>query len=168
MSMQAQHGEEPHFGTIIRRPSIRQWVVNDGFVMLLCMIGLVMAGMDGFALKNLLLWVSLSVALCLCYSLVYLKRTVFLITAEQIIHEHGVFHRTRDYIELYRVTDFQEDSRFLQQLLGIKTVRVFSGDRTTPRLDMAGMAADDILIPEIRRRTASCKRKNGIYEITNL
>lgn len=155
------------YGTIVRRPSVRQFVADDLFVMLLCLAGLTVAGMDDLPLRSLLLWVSLSVAACLAYRFVRLKRTVFYITPEQIIHEHGVLHRTRDYIELYRVVDFREESRLMQQLLGIKTVRVFSGDRTTPSLAMTGMSAGDPLIPSIRERVNHNRRKNGIYEITN-
>lgn len=162
-----QERQQPQFGTLTRRPSAWQWLVDNLLVILLCAGGLTVAGMDGMAMRSLLFWVSLLVALGLCYRLVYIKKTVYYITAEQLIHEHGVLHRTRDYIELYRIVDFREDSRFLQQLFGLKTVRVFSGDRTTPSLDLIGMESNDPLIPEIRIRVAYNKRRNGIYEITN-
>lgn len=154
-------------GTIVRKPSFRQFIANDLPVIVLCITGLAVAGLDGMVLKNLLLWMSLFVAVCLGYRFVYMKRTVYLITSEQLIHEHGVFHRTRDYIELFRVVDFREESTFLQQLLGIKTVRIYSGDRSTPYLDLVGISGDDGLIPCIRERVNLNKQKNGVYEITN-
>lgn len=162
-----QNTQQAQFGTLTRRPSAWQWLVDNLLVLLLCVAGLAMAGMDGMALSNLLFGLSLLVALGLVYRLIYIKKTVYYITAEQLIHEHGVLHRTRDYIELYRIVDFREDSRFLQQLFGLKSIRVFSGDRTTPSLDLIGMDVDDPLIPEIRIRVAYNKRRNGIYEIAN-
>ena len=31
---------------------------------------------------------------------------LYTITGEQLVYEHGVFSRSRDYIELYRIVDF--------------------------------------------------------------
>lgn len=155
------------YGTIRRKPSLWQFVVNDLPVLILTIVGLVVAGMDGYAFGNLLFWASLIIGICLVYRCFYLKRMVFYITPEQIIYEHGVFHRTRDYIELYRVVDFREDSNFMQQLFGIKTIKVYSGDRTTPRLDMTGMDRSDNLIPHIRELVNFNRRNSGVYEITN-
>ena len=55
----------------------------------------------------------------------------------------------------------------LQQLCGLKTVSVHSGDRTTPQLDIIGMGINDDLVTVIRGRVELNKRRKGIYEITN-
>ena len=156
-----------NFGTIIRRPKSAQFIVNDFMAIILCLAGLVVAGMQECFLESILFWASLIISLCLIYRLIYLKQTIYYITPEQLIYEHGVFHRSRDFIELYRVIDFREESSFLQQLFGIKTIKVYSGDRTTPCLKMAGMERKDLLIPPIRDRVVINRKMNGIYEITN-
>lgn len=156
-----------HSGTLVRRPSPKQFVVNELPLILTCIAGLVVAGMDDAPSDCLLFWASLAIGLCLVYHFFYLKLTVFHITPEQLIYEHGVFHRTRDYLELYRVVDFREDSNFLQQLFGIKTIRLYSGDRTLPCLKMSGVAVHDNLIHHIRERVNYNRKKNGIYEIAN-
>ena len=92
---------------------------------------------------------------------------IYRITDEQLIYEHGVITRSSDYVELYRVVDFAERSNLLQQLCGLKTVSVHSGDRTTPRLDIIGMDMNNDLVPVIRGRVELNKRRKGIYEITN-
>lgn len=155
------------YATLVRKPSAWQFVVNDLPVIVLCVVSLVMAGMDDNPFGSLLFWVALTISICLVYRFLYLKRTIFQITSEQIIYEHGVFHRTRDYIELYRVVDYREDSNFVQQLFGIKTVKVFSGDHTTPCLNMMGMDRSDELIPTLRERVTYNRMRNGVYEITN-
>lgn len=105
--------------------------------------------------------------LVLVYRFIYLKRMVYRITDEQLIHEHGVFTRSNEYVELYRVIDFGERSSLLQQLAGLKTVSVHSGDRSAPKLDIIGMDAKEKLVTVIRERVEYNKRRKGIYEITN-
>ena len=75
--------------------------------------------------------------------------------------------RDSDYIELYRVVDFKENRSFLQQLAGLKTVSVYSGDRNTPRLDIIGVRNSMNLVAHIRERVEYNKQRKGIYEITN-
>ena len=121
-----------------------------------------------FFIDNLpLLWLSVAMSLVLAYRFIYLKRMIYRITDEQLIYEHGVITRSSDYVELYRVVDFAERSNLLQQLCGLKTVSVHSGDRTTPQLDIIGMGINDDLVTVIRGRVELNKRRKGIYEITN-
>jgi uncharacterized membrane protein YdbT with pleckstrin-like domain len=155
------------FGTIVRRPSYRQFVANDFLLTIVCLTCFIVAGMDGVVIGSTLLWAAIAIAVCLIYRLFYLRSMKFTIMAEQIIYEHGVFHKTRDFLELYRVVDFQEDSTFVQQIFSLKTVKIYSGDRSTPRLDLLGMDKDDNLIPTIRERVSANRKRNGIYEITN-
>lgn len=163
MNMTQQHS----FGTMLRRPSLMQFLANDLPLSILCLAGLIVAGMDGIFLGNVLFWFSLAIAMCLVYRGFYLKSMSYTFTAEQIIYEHGVFKRTRDYCELYRVIDFREESSFLQQIFGLKTVTIYSGDRSTPRLDLIGIDRKDSIIPTIRDRVTANRRRHGIYEITN-
>ena len=86
---------------------------------------------------------------------------------EQLVFEHGVFHREVDYQELYRVVDFNESQTFMQQLFRLKTVSIYSGDRTTPRLDIIGVPMKEELVTTIRKRVETSKRRRSIYEITN-
>lgn len=156
-----------YYGTVRLRPRTMQFFIDNLLLLALALCGYGCAGMEGMPFKNLLLWLSVSLSLLLAYRFIYLKRMAYLITGEQLIHEHGVFIRSCDYVELYRVVDFGERSGLLQQLAGLKTVSVYSGDRTTPRLDIIGVDIHKKVVPVIRERVAENKRKNGIYEITN-
>jgi uncharacterized membrane protein YdbT with pleckstrin-like domain len=86
---------------------------------------------------------------------------------EQFVFEYGVFQRKVDYLELYRIVDFNEHQTFIQQLCGLKTVSIYSGDRTTPRLDIIGVKNGCEYVSLIRERVEYNKRRKGIYEITN-
>lgn len=165
--MKTQTRPSYSFGTLVFRPHMRQYLANDLIITIVCIAGLAVAGIDGVFMGNVLLWASLAIALCLVYRFLYLRSMRFVITDEQFIYEHGVFHRTRDFMELYRVVDFREESSFSQQIFGLKTIHIYSGDRSTPRLDMVGMDKSDNLVPFIRERVGASRKQNGIYEITN-
>lgn len=154
-------------GTIQLRPRAMQFFIDNLPLLTIDLCGYACAGMDGMPFTGLLLWLSVAVSLVLAYRFIYLKRMVYLITAEQLIYEHGVITRNSDYVELYRVVDFGERSNLLQQLCGLKTVSVYSGDRTTPRLDIIGVGINENLVPVIRGRVEQNKLRKGVYEITN-
>lgn len=107
------------------------------------------------------------ILLVLLYRYLYLRRIRYDITAEQLVCERGILLRKVDYMELYRIVDFQEKQSILQQLCGLKTVNILSMDRNTPRLDLLGMRRSEGIVALIRERVEYNKRKKGIYEITN-
>ena len=110
---------------------------------------------------------ALSLLLALLYRFACLRRIRYRIDAEQLVCEHGLLRHKVDYMELYRIVDFEEYQNLLQQLCGLKTVRILSTDRNMPRLDLTGMRRGDDIVPLIRERVEQNKREKGIYEITN-
>ena len=105
--------------------------------------------------------------------LVCLTRYVMLVSHKWIIGDEtlctvrGVFARHTDYIELYRIVDYKESQSLLQRLMGIKTVTVFSTDRSDAMMDIRGVSVDDDVIGHIREKVENCKIDKRIYEITN-
>jgi uncharacterized membrane protein YdbT with pleckstrin-like domain len=93
--------------------------------------------------------------------------TTWKVTEDNIQIIRGVFYKKTDYIELYRVVDYQETQTLIQQLLRNKTVRVHSGDRTTPILLLYGIDYNIRLVDQLRERVEMQKKKHGIYEVTN-
>lgn len=86
---------------------------------------------------------------------------------ETLCRIRGVFSKQTDYIELYRITDYQESRSFFQRLLGIKTVTVYSTDKSDSISDILGVPADMDLIGMLRDKVEDCKRERNIYEIAN-
>ena len=105
--------------------------------------------------------------LYLVYRYLYITRMVYVISDEQLKYEFGIFSRAKDFIELYRVVDYSEQRSFLQILLGLKTVSIYSGDRTRPRLDIIGVPDKMNLINTIRERVEINKKRRNIHEFTN-
>lgn len=86
-------------------PSIGQFFINELPLLLLCVAMLLIGGLPGCAYSTLLLVFSLLFSLCLLYRFIYLRSIRYHIGSEQLICEHGVFQRSVNYMELYRVVD---------------------------------------------------------------
>lgn len=69
-----------------------------------------------------------------------------------------VFSHSTDYVELYRVVDYQQSRSLPQQLFGLKTVTIYSGDRNNAKLDMIGIKASNDIVSEIRCRVEFNKK----------
>ena len=144
-----------------------QFIINELPGILLTGGCLIVAGVDGMPFTNLFLNAAVLLALRLLYAFVYLRRMEYRINGEQLIIEYGVFTRKSDYLELYRIVDFNEHRILPQQICGLKSVTIYSGDRSSPKLVITGLKNDLDLVSLIRERVEYNKQIKGIYEITN-
>ena len=160
-----------NYPVIRLRPHGLQFVAgNLGSIVCMLLI-LAVAGYDGLLPDSLFPFLMAAAALMfvnlLCRYL-YLSRMRYAINEEQLQYEYGIFSVQRDYIELYRVVDYSEQRSFLQMLFGLKTVSIYSGDKTCPRLDVVGVRNQLDLISAIRERVEYNKKKRNIHEFTNI
>lgn len=151
----------------IYRPDLRQFVINELHRLLLLVVGILCCGLEELPFVDFLKGLCLLLGIYLGYQFLYLLRNRFTLTGEQLIYERGVFTRKIDFVELYRIIDFKENCSFLQQLAGLKTVVVYSGDRTHPQLSIPGIQSRTPLVNLIRERVEYNKQKKYVYEITN-
>lgn len=154
------------FATITLRPHPLQFVIDELILMVLCLLALCYGGTDG-AFSTESMYIGLALLVFLLYKYIKLRRTIYTITGEQLRKSEGVFTRDEDYIELYRVIDFAERKTLLQQIFGLKTVTILSGDRTTPKLSVQGIKDTLDLVAKIRERVEYTKTQKPVYEITN-
>ncbi|WP_129617210.1 PH domain-containing protein [Bacteroides cellulosilyticus] len=155
------------FRTLFLQPHWLQFIINELPGILLTGGCLIVAGVDDIPFTNLILVAAVLLTLRLLYAFVYLRRMEYRINGEQLIMEYGVFTRKSDYLELYRIVDFNEHRTLSQQICGLKTVTIYSGDRSNPKLIITGLKNDLDLVSLIRERVEYNKRRKGIYEITN-
>jgi membrane protein YdbS with pleckstrin-like domain len=158
---------QQNYGTIHIRPSMKQFVINELPMLAMCVALLCGMLVVDFGIRSILFLVLLFALCALVTRLLSFRRISFTITGQQIVSEHGLLNHSSDYIELYRVVDFRESRTPMQQLCGLKTVSIYSGDRTTPKLDIFGIRNDINLVSYIRTRVEVNKRMKGVYEITN-
>ena len=155
------------YGDVNLRPCMRQLLIDEGVSMLGALALLVAGGLDGVPAHTLLLCLGLVLVVKVIYRLVYLRQMEYTITGEQLVYEHGVFSRSRDYIELYRVVDFDEKRNFLQLLLGLKTIVVHSGDRTMPKLKIIGIREKADVVGCLRERVSYNRKRMNVHEFAN-
>lgn len=102
-----------------------------------------------------------------CAEFIRMSAFKWVIDDEQIQRTMGVFSRTTDYVELYRVTDYIEVQTFLQRIFKVKSLVVVSTDKTDSMLPILGIPEKIDLKEYIRKKVEYCKQIHNIYEITN-
>ena len=155
------------FKVITLRPHWSQYIIPQGLAFLISRALFLVAGHDSIPYKWPFVVLGSIMTCFMLYGCLYLHKLRYIITSEQLIIQRGVLTRTSDYIELYRVVDFSENRDILEQLFGLKTVWIFSGDRTNPKLDIYGIRENIDVVNIVRTRVEYNKRRKGIYEITN-
>ena len=100
----------------------------------------------------------------------FLREYVFIsweIEEEKIVIRKGVISRAIDFVELYRVVDYEVKTNIVYDMFNIYNLFIYSGDRNTPSLLLYGIDEHKDILEIIRRRVELCKKKRGVYEITN-
>ena len=134
------------FNTITLRPHWGQYVISQGFMFLVTMLLLLVAGHDIITYKSPFLLLSGFTGSLVLYRSLYLWMIRYYVTSEQLIIKHGVLKRTCDYIELYRIVDFCESRNILEQMFGLKTVSIYSGDRISTNGLLSNKTIDGVTV----------------------
>ena len=155
------------FQTYRLKPHWIQYVIDQLPWILIWVVVTLYAGDDTLPYREYLGYVSACMLCYLFWQALELCRIEYVITGEQLIYRHGVLFHSADYMELYRIVDYQESRTPVQQLTGLKNILLLSGDRSLPRLRMVGIRGSSRILDEIRARVEYNKKRRGIYEITN-
>ena len=158
------------FRTITLRPHWMQYVINEipaSCIFVVSFICCLKLNYSIFYIRELLFLCYMLAMMYLMFRLIYFARMEYIVTREQIIIMHGVFSHSTDYVELYRVVDYRQHRSLIQQLCGLKTVTIYSGDRNNSIVNLIGIKNDVDLISDIRQRVEFNKHNKGIYEFTN-
>lgn len=150
------------------RSNILGFVANDLAEIILCIIGWYVAinvsSEDYFGYAVIIMVLC---SFCLFLHCQYITTQKYHIGIEQLMYQRGFLSLRRDYIEMYRIVDFEESRTLLEIILGMKTVTIYACDRTMPCLRIIGVPKDMNIIDTIRERIIRCRKMNGIYEIAN-
>lgn len=155
------------FRSLSLRPHWLQFSINQLGWLILCLMAFTVYFNFNFIMVNIFLYAGIAILLYLLYQVLYLIRMEYIITSDQIIFLHGVISQSTDYMELYRVIDYQQHRSLMQQMTGLKTIIIYSGDKNTPIMRIIGMKEEVDVVAEIRRRVEYNKQLKHVYEITN-
>jgi membrane protein YdbS with pleckstrin-like domain len=159
--------EIPHTKAITLSPNRRQWLVTFLPHILLSVAGYVYAGMDEMPLAAMALVLSVLLSVYLAYQLAYLHSIRYHVNSQQLVTTFGVFHRERNYMELYRIVDFYEHQSLMQRVCGLKTITIFSTDKNTPELKLIGVRDCLDVVGYLRPLVFYNRQRMRIHEFAN-
>ncbi|MFR3063730.1 MAG: PH domain-containing protein [Holdemanella porci] len=147
---------------IILKPKFRYWLMKNFLLITLAIFVFIFS--KYIREHELLKFISGTILVLLIFIIFYryismLLCTRWIITREQIKIYQGVLSKRINYIELYRVYDYEEKQSFIQSLINNTNIYIYSGDKSTPELLMNGLKANSDIIQTIRNRVEEQKRK---------
>ena len=143
---------------IILKPKFRYWLMKNFLLITLAIFVFIFS--KYIREHELLKFISGTILVLLIFIIFY--RYISMLKIYQ-----GVLSKRINYIELYRVYDYEEKQSFIQSLINNTNIYIYSGDKSTPELLMNGLKANSDIIQTIRNRVEEQKKKKGIYEFTN-
>lgn len=155
--------------TVSIQPDWRQFLADNIFLVATLAATMAVSPLipgNRYALGGyLLLFLTIIALLSVRYAV--LRSFRWFVTDNNISRQRGIFSRTTDYIELYRVVDYKESQTLLQRILRVKTVTIISTDKTDATMEIPGVPYRQDLVGYIRNLVEQNKKENHIYEITN-
>jgi uncharacterized membrane protein YdbT with pleckstrin-like domain len=91
--------------------------------------------------------------------------TQYTLTDQRLILRSGVFGRSTEYVELYRVKDSQFTQAFVERLLGLGTITLRTTQDSAPLVVMAGMNSPEPLWNQIRGLVEARRDAKGVREM---
>ncbi len=94
-----------------------------------------------------------------------IRCTTFELTSQRMRLSAGIFSKTYDDIEIYRVKDITLHQPFLQRIVGLGTVTLITSDSTHPRLPLPAIK-DPLGVRDIlREQVEIMRRERGVREL---
>jgi uncharacterized membrane protein YdbT with pleckstrin-like domain len=93
-------------------------------------------------------------------------RTVrYRISNYRIDYERGILSKNIDTLELWHVDDISLHQSPLVRLLRVGTIRIVSGDATTPHLSLDGLPTPRPIFEQLKQRIIAVKRQRGVIKM---
>jgi uncharacterized membrane protein YdbT with pleckstrin-like domain len=99
------------------------------------------------------------------YDFLTLMFILYRIENSQLTIRTGVFSRTTEKIELFRIKDITVKKTFVNRLFGLGNIHVISSDETSPSTTLVSIVRSDHLADVLNAGTRLARRENGVREI---
>lgn len=86
------------------------------------------------------------------------------ITNQRLIEENGIFSKTTNELELFRVKDIIFEQPFLMRLVGLSTIILITSDKTSPRVSLVGIKGGKNLKEDLRKIVEIERERKKVYE----
>ena len=92
--------------------------------------------------------------------------STFYLSDQQLIIQRGVFTKTVNYLELYRIKDILVEQPFWMKALRLMNITLLSFDKEESLLVLKGIKISD-LPQSIRNHVQECRQRNKVLTIDN-
>jgi uncharacterized membrane protein YdbT with pleckstrin-like domain len=97
------------------------------------------------------------------YGIIFYRNIRIEIFEDRISMREGVFSLSKNFLELYRVKDYEVSQSFFMRIFNLMNVKLHTSDKTSPILDFTGIPKSDVT--EIIRNWVEIERKRkGVRE----
>jgi uncharacterized membrane protein YdbT with pleckstrin-like domain len=103
-------------------------------------------------------------SMIILYRILYWKLVSYEISPQQIKYTRGILHRRIDFLEMYRVKDFDQRQSLIMNILGIMHIRLMTSDISHPMLEMKGIPTSNIA-DVLRALVEQSRKENRVYAI---
>ena len=116
-------------------------------------------------LKRLRGYLTIIVLIGLAYRIVKTSYMRYEITPEELEYHSGIFNRKHEYIELYRIKDFEVQQPFLYRMFGRGDLILYTSDKTTPEFRMQAIRDPKETYRILRAFVERNRRLKHVYEV---
>jgi uncharacterized membrane protein YdbT with pleckstrin-like domain len=98
------------------------------------------------------------------YRVLLIRSNVFNVSKEQIVHENGLFSKNVEFLEMYRIKDYNISKPFFMRLIGTMVVTLTTSERPNKIFTMKGVPSSQFVYS--LRNLVELQRKNKrVYEV---
>lgn len=154
----------------IFRPSLRGWLMGTAAGLLTILLGVVGISATVAVAGDWGAWPLLLTALAILivgFKWVETMSAKYELSPQRLLIRRGIFMKSIDEIELYRIKDVRMDFSLLNQMAGIGTLCLTSSDETTRAAELVIRDVPDAQRrrEELRRLVDAARRQRGVREI---
>jgi uncharacterized membrane protein YdbT with pleckstrin-like domain len=147
--------------TIVLRPtwSFAIWSNFKYFLLLLVVLNLAF-----IFKKNYLFLLGLIPILIALYKIAYWRNVEYEVSKTQVIYKRGVLGRKVDYLELYRVKDFEQRQSLFMRMINIMDLKLITSDKNNPVLLFKGIPYSNMAVV-IRELVERARVTGRVFEV---
>lgn len=121
--------------------------------------------------QRIYLWFGpiLTLVIGIAFLIVHLKRRSLHIhiTSQTIDIESGIFGKSIQTIQLWRIRDIDFQQSLSERLLGIARIHILSTDKEQPQLTLSGLPASRTLFTELRDSIAIARQSRNVLGVVD-
>lgn len=99
------------------------------------------------------------------YRWLAVKTTTYRLTTERLLTERGIFNKTIDTLELYRVRDMQVTEPFFPRLFGLQNIHLLTADTSTPSVVIDHIPTALGLADKFRAQVEDCRQRKRVRTV---